>query len=160
MSARGRWRGERLRGPGACVTLLGLAVLAVFAALDVRADPTRDARALRCAEIAENAARLDCYDAEYRTPRAPGERFGLESRDLRASETTSSVRARIAKVEALRDGALRVTLDNDQVWLQIDDRGWARWRAGDEMVIERGALGSFLASTSVSRRQVRVRRER
>ena len=114
----------------------------------------------RCAAIADDATRLACYDADFRTPVAPEKSFGIERRLSRETETLPSLRARITSIQAQRDGALRVTLDNGQVWQQLDRKGQAQWAVGDELVIDRAALGSFIAAEGNSKRGVRVRREK
>jgi hypothetical protein len=113
----------------------------------------------RCAAIDDDARRLACYDADFRTAVAPEKTFGIERRLTRDTETLDKVTAKITAVTTLRDGALRVTLDNGQVWRQIDRKGEAHWEVGDSLVIERAALGSFLASMAGSSRSYRIRRE-
>ena len=41
-------------------------------------------------------------------------------------------------------GELVVTLENNQVWVQIDVDNKARVKAGDTVTIKRGTLGSYL----------------
>jgi hypothetical protein len=129
-------------------------------AATVRADAATAERAIRCAAVAADDARLACYDDVFREKRAPEAVFGLERKEARPAETLATVRGRITDVQTLRDGALVVTLENGQVWRQLDEKGSARWRVGQELVIERASMGSFLAAQADSRRYFRVRRER
>lgn len=115
----------------------------------------------RCAGMADDGARLACYDALFRsTPQSAEAGFGLERRELRAAETLETVASPIASLERLRDGSVLVTLENGQVWRQTDGPRQTLWRPGDRLLIERAALGSFLAAVEGSGRSVRVRRER
>jgi hypothetical protein len=144
----------------AVATFVGIFVfLPVSLRTDAAADPTVAEKGTRCAAIDDDARRLACYDADFRTVVAPEKAFGVERRPQREAATLDKVTAKIAGVTTLRDGALRVTLENGQVWRQIDQKGQARWAVGDSLVIERAALGSFLASTVGSNRSYRIRRE-
>jgi hypothetical protein len=146
------------RSATAITVAVALGVLVATAARGE--DPAGD-RGAKCAGIAEDGARLACYDAVFRTARPPEERFGLERRATRAAtEALGTLRGKITSLVQLPDGALKVTLDNGQVWRQIDEKGQAPWRVGDELAIERAALGSFLARAGEGRHGYRVRRER
>jgi hypothetical protein len=141
-------------------TALALAsVLALRATGAGAAEPVAE-KGTRCAGIANDATRLACYDADFRTPLAPEKTFGIERRLSRETETLESLHGRITSVQSLGDGALRVTLDNGQVWQQLDKKGQARWAVGDELVIDRAAFGSFMAAEAGSKRAFRVRREK
>lgn len=118
-------------------------------------------QAARCAGLQDDGVRLACYDALFRaTPEAVAAGFGLERRELRAAETIETIDSPITNLERLRDGTVRVTLENGQVWRQTDGTPQTLWRTGDRLVVERAALGSFLAAVEGSGRRVRVRRER
>lgn len=130
-------------------------------------DPPRPAatatpqQTARCAGMQEDTARLACYDALFRaTPQAVEAGFGLERRETRAAEALETIASPITNVERLRDGTVRVTLENGQVWRQVDGPRQTLWRTGDRLLVERAALGSFLAAVEGSGRYVRVRRER
>ncbi|MBL8225450.1 MAG: hypothetical protein JNM50_08975 [Chromatiales bacterium] len=69
------------------------------------------------------------------------------------------LRATLATVDRAPDGRLRLTLDNDQAWAQVDTR-YSDLKPGDAVVIRRGAFGSFLLSADRGRAAVRVRRDR
>ena len=51
-----------------------------------------------------------------------------------------------------------VTLDNGQVWKQVDASN-LRLRVGDTVDIERASLGSFMLRKKGSKRSMRVSRE-
>jgi hypothetical protein len=115
----------------------------------------------RCAGRDDDAARLACYDGLFRaTPTTAEAGFGLERRETRLDEALATIASPITQVERMRDGTVRVTLENGQVWRQVDGSRQALWRAGDRLLVERASLGSFLAAVEGSSRYVRVRRER
>jgi hypothetical protein len=114
----------------------------------------------RCAGRDDDAARLACYDGLFRaTPKTAEAGFGLERRETRLDETLATIASPITQVERMRDGTVRVTLENGQVWRQVDGSRQALWRTGDRLLVERASLGSFLAAVEGSSRYVRVRRE-
>jgi hypothetical protein len=118
------------------------------------------AQTARCAGLADDAARLACYDGLFRaTPKTAEAGFGLERRDTRAAETLETIASPITQLERLPDGNVRVTLENGQIWRQIDGTR-PTWKTGDRLLVERAALGSFLAAVEGSGRYIRVRRER
>lgn len=92
----------------------------------------------------------------------PVEDFGLSEqarRDREGVVATTSITARIASVGQTTDGRQAVTLDNDQVWVQLEAATRVRLRTGDEVTIRRAALGSFIL-TKPNSGSMRVRRER
>jgi hypothetical protein len=141
-------------------TLAWIAAVATGgSAIPASAAEPQSADAARCALVAADAERLACYDGLFRKA-APEAAFGMERRDTRAPEDLATIRSRITAVQQSRDGALIVTLENGQVWSQRDAKGRVQWAVGDELVVERAALGSFLAAEVGTNRYVRVRRER
>jgi hypothetical protein len=134
-----------------------IAVALALACGAAAADAPKAEDAARCATIAGGSERLACYDGLFRQA-APEVVFGLERRNARSSEDLDTIRSRIRAVAQDRDGALVVTLENGQVWQQRDGKGQARWAVGDELVIERGALGSFMGATTGTSRYFRIRR--
>jgi hypothetical protein len=114
----------------------------------------------RCAGRNDDAARLACYDGLFRaTPKTVEAGFGLERREARLDGALATIASPITAVERMRDGTVRVTLENGQVWRQVDGSRQALWRTGDRLLVERASLGSFLAAVEGSSRYVRVRRE-
>jgi len=134
-----------------------------------------------CRSIAEDVARLACYDAlaeppvpvlasipagDATPPPTPAELFGRdagESEDivLRAAgiEQIEELRARVTGVRLDAYGKLTVTLDNGQVWSQIDSPA-LNLKSGDEVRIRRAAMGSYLLAEVDGKRSSRVRRSR
>jgi hypothetical protein len=79
--------------------------------------------------------------------------FGLSkwakrSQNPEAAKAPQRITARILQVERQRDGRFVVTLDNEQVWRQIETMSRARVAVGDEVTIREAALGSFLLVTA------------
>ena len=94
----------------------------------------------------------------------PQDDFGLTEAAKRAREPEASreqlpesISGTVAKVARRPAGELVVTLENGQVWtqLQVDPR--ARVAAGDTVTIKKAALGSYLLVTA-NRYATRVRR--
>lgn len=125
-----------------------------------------DAGLLRCAQTADNAARLACFDAlaaQARQRQAAGvvatprpEEFGRAPRPD-ASEI-DVLESRIAgRFEGWRPNQ-RFTLVNGQVWQVIDDS--SNFGDAQEPVvrIRRGAMGSYLMDIEGITRAPRVRR--
>ena len=67
------------------------------------------------------------------------------------------IEATVTKVQYDASGKVVVTLDNGQVWRQIDTSR-IRLSKKNTVVIQRASLGSFLLTKSGSKRSVRVRR--
>jgi hypothetical protein len=145
----------------AAVAALADTAAAQPAATEVAPSPATPRQTARCAGLQDDAARLTCYDALFRaTPQVAEASFGLERQETRPSESLETIASPIALLERLRDGTVRVTLANGQVWRQTDGSRQTLWRTGDRLLIERASLGSFLAAVEGSGRHVRVRRER
>lgn len=132
------------------------------------ASPT--AAFLACAGEKDDARRLACFDAavvhaksqpagaEAAAPTAVAavpaltkeERFGLRG-DLKQEKTKhvpelaelEELRAKVTQVAVKPYGQLILTLDNGQVWYEIQANSGIRVKAGDEVTIKPGALGSF-----------------
>jgi hypothetical protein len=117
---------------------------------------------LTCYGIQRTGERLACYDRAVEYLRQSGDKvappsgetsFGLQgganetrNRDSSAAEPeqTASVSARVSEVSSSRDGLKTITLDNGQTWRQITGANTAFLDVGDEVTVNRGALGSFL----------------
>jgi hypothetical protein len=80
------------------------------------------------------------------------QRFGIsELQQARAEqakvppkEELRELRAKVAKVQRMGQGGLRVTLANDQVWYQIVPSEKLDVSVGEEIVIKSASFGSFL----------------
>lgn len=99
-------------------------------------------------------------------PPTPEELFG---HDAVTSEEMVRQAAGIGRLEELNqritamrrnpDGKLVLTLENGQVWVQLDSRR-VRLAAGDEVRIRRAAMGSYLLAGADMTQGMRVRRIR
>jgi hypothetical protein len=125
---------------------------------------------LACRDITDATARLDCFDRETATlaggappsaKAAPPERaaptldpqqsFGLNTTAIAATQEAAGARpAKASKIEAhvsalalAGNGQTVFTLDNSQVWRQIEASGEMLAKLGDTVTISRGLLGSY-----------------
>lgn len=73
-------------------------------------------------------------------------------------ERIDSLNATVTKLQQYAYNKVLITLDNGQVWKQIDTSN-LRLRAGDAVEIERASLGSFMLRKQGSKRSMRVSRE-
>jgi hypothetical protein len=133
-----------------------------------------------CRSIAPDAARLACYDnladrpapstgapaTEAAPSPSPEELFGrdaVQSEDMvrRAAGIgrLEEITALVVGIEHDPFGKLILTLDNGQVWSQLDSPT-PRIRAGDEVRIRRAALNSYLLTLAEGGHASRVRRSR
>jgi len=75
-----------------------------------------------------------------------------------AAEEIDQIQASITKVQVKSHGNRVLTLDNGQVWVQLDSRTVPRFREGDSIIIKRAVFGSFLLQPVDSNRTIRVKR--
>ena len=127
----------------------------VAAAADAVADKV-PAELRSCVSIERNTERLACFDrgvavlmgAAGATAPSAESSFGLVATTPRAEsaggEAGAELRTVRAKVTALQssNGDELITLDNGQVWRQLSG-GQLLLKVGDDVVIDRAALGSF-----------------
>lgn len=141
--------------------------------------------AQQCAGVSDDRARLACYDQIFGKPAAapaetgvagtsaaataaaassPQDDFGLSDTAKRARDPEKAeelipqtVTEKVASVGRRPTGELLVTLDNGQVWAQIETTTMARISAGDTVTIRKAALGSYQL-VSPNKVTVRVRR--
>jgi hypothetical protein len=119
----------------------------------------------RCAQQADTSARLACFDAVVvALPQVKADRFGITADIKRQREPDAVQRAKsemlTGKIAALRQGAhgeLIFTLDNQQVWNQVEPRASIEFRVGENVRIEHGAMSS-LWLVADKHRKIRVRR--
>ena len=112
-------------------------------------DPVQ--RAQRCAGIADSLERLVCYDGLFRADAPPAgdaaADFGAEQlRGAAGREESQEARTLTATVTELREtrrNVFRVTLDNGQIWQQMDMDSLFHLQAGDTVEINRGRLGGY-----------------
>ena len=118
-----------------------------------------------CKAVADDNARLACYDAavgRLQEAEAAGKITTVTEKDIEEAQRSSFGLPTIAmpsfglakESEAIEEvsvavnaisggpGALRVTLENGQVWVQTDDRP-IKARGQSEAVIKKASFGSF-----------------
>ncbi len=137
-------------------------VIAMLAASGVQA-ATMSVELLRCAKVEGRLERLHCYDAladlvanskvvtipvedlgayadpqRYRSNAQPvQDDFGLKT------SRKADIGAAIADITQLARGEYRLTLDNDQVWQEIEANSRAKYAIGDKVTIKRTVVGAF-----------------
>ena len=74
------------------------------------------------------------------------------------NQPIDSLTATITKLQQYSYDKVLITLDNGQVWKQVDASN-LRLRVGDAIEIERASLGSFMLKKQGSKRTMRVSRE-
>jgi hypothetical protein len=161
--------------------LIGMAAALVAAGPARATAPATTAEFLACAAEKDDARRLACFDAAVdRARAAPAnpapavvaaplsqeEKFGLrgelkqeKAQKVPELQELEQLQAQVTKVSTKPHGELVVTLENGQVWTEIQTNSGARVKAGDRVAIKPGALGSFLlvAPNGRSTRVTRVR---
>jgi hypothetical protein len=162
--------------------IVGIALLACADAPALAALPNPLADGLRhCASESDQAKRLACFDAlAAELPKVEADQFGLTADVARKRQppvkSQSAARATgdtaaagppneadpkpagqslPGKITALRQasgGVLVFTLDNNQVWVQADADTRFSFNVGDDVRIERGAMGSFWLAANKGRK--------
>jgi hypothetical protein len=125
------------------------------------------AKAQDCVAQDDNRLRLSCYDAAlHRTAKrqAPDKDFGLSPARVVEKEQLAVplkvMTAAVVAVDHLSQGGIRLTLANQQVWVdQESDAANFPIRAGDSVTVTPGAMGAYLLTGSESRHySIRVKR--
>jgi hypothetical protein len=141
-----------------------------------------------CARVTDDAARLACYDQAFGRPAQPpppaapaptavpeaqpaeapvatGEEFGFKRGEIERAKNEDekppaldSITAKVTEVESRR-GQFTATLDNGQVWSQIEINSKVQLEAGDTVTVRRAVFGSYLL-TGPQGVATRVRRVR
>ncbi len=141
----------------------------------------------RCAEQANDAQRLACYDAAFGKPRvaladsvapapvpapavrspavaattapsvavvpppvvvaAPIPKTGSSDAGKQAVPKSGAV-SRIASLRRMRDGRYEATLENGEVWGQLEPDPRVEMRVGDAVTLRPASLGSFMLVTA------------
>jgi hypothetical protein len=119
-----------------------------------------------CRAETDDAKRLACYDREMarmvesehsapaaataaRPPAEPPpssatERFGLPpERIVKQDAVPSKLTARVSSVSQRAQGRYLITLDNGQVWLQMEDSLGFAPQAGGSVTVTRGMTGAY-----------------
>jgi hypothetical protein len=130
--------------------------------------------AIACTSLADNAARLACYDAALRVtksaiepqarvqnPGAPaqfGDNGQLQRDQKSKPEVPKSLTGQVQQVTALANGRYRLTLDNGQAWL-TDPADWTMtFKVGETVTISRFSLGSYQISLAGNTRSIGAKR--
>ena len=143
--------------------------------------PATTAEFLACGAEKNDAQRLACFDAAVDRARAvpanpapavvaaplsQEEKFGLrgelkqeKAQKVPELQELEQLQAQVTSVSSKPHGELVVTLENGQVWTEIQTSSGARVKAGERVTIKAGALGSFLlvAPNGRSTKVTRVR---
>jgi hypothetical protein len=119
----------------------------------------------RCARESEQTQRLACFDALASSlPKIEADQFGMTA-DVAQKHSPGAFRpeqheALTGKIVALSEGAqgqLIFTLDNGQVWAQVESRPGIRFAVGDAVRLEHGAMSSLWLAAD-HERKTRVKR--
>ena len=86
--------------------------------------------------------------------------FGREEPAVEKPPELDSIEAQVVSFVKLARGNHSLTLEDGQVWREIEVKRRARYRVGDAVVIARGALGSYNLSSERTGHRVKVRRIR
>jgi hypothetical protein len=106
------------------------------------------------AEPAVTAASLSQEELFGRTSKE----IELSVEEATGSERIDSLSATVTRLRKYGYDKVLITLDNGQVWKQIDASS-LRLRVGDTVDIERAALGSFMLRKQGNNRRMRISRE-
>jgi hypothetical protein len=114
-----------------------------------------------CAAIESSGERLGCYDAineslDQRVEQSFGQESELAAQI--AEEAPESILVAIVEMQEVGlDGQLVITLDNGQIWRQIDVNR-VDWLPGEEVEITRGLFRSFFMRSAEGGARIRVSR--
>ncbi|MCW4455625.1 type VI secretion protein [Flavobacterium sp. MXW15] len=128
-----------------------------------------------CANVAEPAGRLACYDKAFPPPPAVNAAvaekaqadFGLNKpREtlLNPGQTPAQadperIESRVIRVDHGRGGQRSFMLENGQVWQQTESRSSGHVQAGDTVQVRKGLIGGYMLVTPAGVR-LSVRRAR
>lgn len=113
-----------------------------------------------CAAVSNDKARLQCYDA-ITAPETKQlvidqtELFGFESKQKLL--TPEKVLVDIVHVKKGPRGKSTFTLSNGQVWKQKEAQTY-KLKAGKQVFIKKGALGSFFLGQADRKKKIRIKR--
>ncbi|BDY06808.1 hypothetical protein [Ferrimonas sp. YFM] len=126
---------------------------------------------VNCASEKDKLDRLVCFDKlgkpmkalaqskkalppQAKAPEAANERFGLSDK---RPEEPEAIKASVSKLKQDPYGKFIITLDNGQVWKQIDSKRF-RFKKDKPVTIEKASLGSFMLTQEGSSKSARVKR--
>jgi hypothetical protein len=146
----------------ACFVLCLLACVSMSAG--AKTDPLA-AALRRCAGETDEARRLACFDALAATlGKVEADQFGLTADIARKRDPAGERQAddavlpgKIVALHQAAQGQFIFTLDNQQVWMQMEAQPNKPFAVGDVVHIEHGAMGSLWLAASKARK-TRVKR--
>ena len=138
-----------------------------------------------CADIQQDAERLQCFDqavGRLRQAQSAGQVVAVDTEQARAVEQEAfgfnlpplsrllpglqdggdrvdNVQATVVRIRGAREGLAVFEMENGQVWTQVEPQPSRNVRVGDVVTIERGALGSFRLISPRGGMAHRVRRQ-
>ena len=133
---------------------------------------------LQCRQIEDTEERVSCYDniVDSRSSAASSEGhdkdavpsaqslFGTNDTEARqivettlAIEQIDEIEATVAEARESAGEKLIVTLDNGQVWRQLDNKR-LHLESGDAVIVRKASFGSFLLEKQTGSRSIRVKR--
>lgn len=113
--------------------------------------PAKPAETVATTTAAASLGQEDLFDKS-------GDAVERTVEEATGSERIDSLGATVAKLQQYSYNKVLITLDNGQVWKQVDSSN-LRLRVGDGVEIERASLGSFMLRKQGSKRSMRVSRE-
>ena len=84
---------------------------------------------------------------------------GLTSKNKQSTEELSQLVTTIKSIKKTVYEQWNIVFDNDQVWKQVGS-DYIRLAVGDEVVVSKGALGSYKLKKAGSNRSIRVKRSK
>jgi len=139
--------------------VLALASAPVFAGTEALADGLR-----RCSHETDEQKRLTCFDAlASALPQIKNDQFGMtvdiaHKRDPAVGFDHSEVlTGKIDGLQEVLSGQWIFTLDNGQLWIQVEPKAGMRFSVGEAIQIEQGAMGSLWLAAD-HHRKTRVKR--
>jgi len=113
----------------------------------------------QCRAMGNDQERLACYDKAVGNTYEDS--FGQESvataRPPGEKGKPQNLESRVASVTTAANGKLILGLDNGQTWAQLDSPS-LKLKVGDQILIRRGKLGSYLLARANGGPEIRVRR--
>ncbi|MEL7185037.1 MAG: hypothetical protein AAFN50_01220 [Pseudomonadota bacterium] len=99
---------------------------------------------MKCRQINDAGERLACFD-------------GYVDKNFLTVEQIKQESVAVAAISKSATNKLTITLDNGQVWRQIDSTK-LRLKVGDTVIIRAKSFGSFKLSKETGNRSIRVKR--
>jgi hypothetical protein len=100
------------------------------------------------------AAPGTAFGGAAESPPSPESQFGIAGGKLQRKKeaaTPKEIQAVVSGVARRPRGELVITLDNGQVWVQLEPQAYYPLEAGETVHISKGVLGSYLLTTPAKR---------